>query len=371
MEKFKKILACLVLVALLFCAGCKPNDTEIPSGLPPTMKKLALVTSNIEIELDFNYAAIWEGILSCCLTNNINYSFYMPDDMSEASLTQQFEAAATDGASVIMCFGDAFAPVIKVMQDKYPNINFVAIDVSPQEIGELKSNTHAVMFRQEQGGYLVGYSAVMDGFTKFAYMGDHKSATYEAYVNGFIKGINDAAVKNNTNVEIEVAYISDFESRESAFEQVGSWYTSGTELLMLCADDNFTASCAVKAVETFAYIIGTNNDQSYLGANLDYNPFITSAQKGLREVVDTTLEIMLAGNWEDLLGGKTLYYGLQNGNYIYLPEDEVTWLFAGFSLEEYQTLKNSIATGEILIDGSQVPTVNEDLVKVNIKTQEN
>lgn len=366
MEKFKKLLACFVCIILLLTAGCKLNDPDTPTGIKDNIKKLALVTSNVEIELDYNYAAIWEGVLSCCQTNNINYSFYMPDDMSENSLTQQFEAAATDGASTILCMGDQFAPVIKTMQDKYPSINFIAIDVSPNEIGELKSNTHSVMFRQEQGGYIAGYASVMDGFTKFAYMGDHKSATYEAYANGFIKGINDAAVKNGIAVNIDVAYISDFESRDAAFSHVGSWYNNGTELLMTCTDDFFVESCALQAVSNMGYIIGTDNDKSYLGANLDYNPFITSAQKGLREVVDTTLEMMLAGQWNDLLGGKTLYYGLQNGNYIYLPDNEATWLFSGFSLEDYQALKNSIATGTILIDGSQMPTVNEDLVKINI-----
>lgn len=370
MEKFKKTLALTILLAVLFCAGCKPNDTDLPTGINHNIKKLALITSNVEIELDFNYASIWEGILSCCQTNNINYSFYMPDDMTEASLSAQFESAVLDGASVIMCLGDAFAPVIKTMQDKYPSINFVAIDVSPEEIGELKSNTHCVMFRQEQGGYLAGYAAVMDGFKNFAYMGDHKSVSYEAYANGFIKGINDAAVKNNIPVNINVAYISDFDSRESAFSYAGSWYSEGTELLMLCTDDNFVSSCAALAVNNMAYMIGTDNDKSHLGATLDYNPFITSAQKGLREAVDTTLEMMLAGGWNDLLGGKTLYYGLQNGNYIYLPDNEATWLFSGFSLEDYQTLKNSIATGTTLIDGTAVPTVNEDLVKVNIKTAE-
>ncbi|MBE7092761.1 MAG: BMP family ABC transporter substrate-binding protein [Clostridiales bacterium] len=370
MVNLKRILACIICVFLLLNTGCKKNDPDVPTGIQQNIKKLALITSDIEIELDYNYAAIWEGVLSCCQTNNINYSFYMPDDMSEQALSQQFEYAVGDGASTIMCMGDEFAPVIKVMQDKYPDVNFVAIDVPADSIGELKKNTHCVMFRQEQGGYIVGYASVKDGFTKLAYMGDHKSATYEAYVNGFIKGINDAAVQSNIPVSIEIAYISDFDSPDFAFDHVGSWFSGGTELLMICADDYFTESCAQHAVNNMGYMIGTDNDKSHLGANLDYNPFITSAQKGLREVVDTTLEMVISGQWDDSLGGKTLYYGLQNGNYIYLPDHEATWLFSGFSLEDYQTLKNSIATGSTLIDGSKMPTVNEDLVKINIKTAE-
>ncbi len=369
MSKLKRIIALVVCLILFLCAGCKPNDPNIPV-VSEHIKKLALITSDKEIELDYNYAAIWEGVLSCCQTNNINYSFYMPDDMSEASLTQQFEYAIGDGASTVICMGDEFSPVIKVMQDKYPDVDFIAIDVSEESIGELKKNTHCIMFRQEQGAYIAGYAAVKDGFTKFAYMGDHKSEAYVNYANGFIQGINDAAVQNNIAVSIEIAYISDFDTPENAFNYVGSWYDAGLELLMVCAGDYFIESCAQHAVNHMGYMIGTDNDKSHLGANLDYNPFITSAQKGLREVVDTTLDMVLAGQWENDLGGKTLYYGLQNGNYIYLPEYEATWLFSGFSLEEYQALKDKIATGAILIDGKNVPTVNQDLVKLNIKTPE-
>ena len=87
--------------------------------------------------------------------------------------------------------------------------------------------------------------------------------------------------------------------------------------------------------------------------------------KGLREAVDATLEMALAGVWEEQLGGKTLYFGLQNGNYIYMPEYEATWLFKDFTLEEYHTIKTKISQGEILIDGQKTPEVS-NLVTLKI-----
>jgi basic membrane protein A len=366
----KRFLACLLAVFLLFSTGCKKNDPDIPTGIVTPIEKLALVTANIELETDFDYAAIWEGILYCCQANSINYSFYMPDDMSDTALTAQFELAINDGASMVICMGDEFASTIKAMQDKYPAVKFVGIDVSKEAIGELKPNTHIVMFRQEQGAYLAGYGAVKDGFIKLAYLGDHKSESYSSYANGFIQGINDAAKEMNVKVEVGVAYISDFASREAAFSHVGKWYSEMTELVMFCADDHFVSSCAQHAVNNMAYMIGTDDDKAYLGANLDYNPFITSCIKGVREVVDTTLEIVLSGGWDNQLGGRTLYYGLQNGAYIYLPEYEATWLFHGFTLDEYTTLKSAIASGTVLIDGTQLPAVNTDLVTLNVYTPE-
>jgi basic membrane protein A len=365
----KKIIACLLIVLTVFSIGCKKNDPDVPAVTVTPINKLALVTADVELELDFDYAAIWEGILYCCQANNINYSFYMPVDMTEASLAEQFEFAVTDGASIILCMGDEFAPVIKTMQDKYPDVKFVGIDVSKDAIGELKPNTHIVMFRQEQGAYLAGYGAVKDGFLKLAYIGDHKSETYLSYANGFVQGINDAAKELNVQVEVNIAYISDFASREEAFNHVGRWYGENkTELVMFSADDHFIGSCAQHAVNNLGYMIGTDNDKAHLGANLDYNPFITSCIKGTREVVDTTLEIILLNGWNDQLGGRTLYYGLQNGAYIYLPEYEATWLFHGFTLEQYNVLKGAISSGTVLIDGANMPNVNTDLVTVNVYT---
>ncbi len=365
MIKFKKMIACLLCALVLFCAGCKENTSQ-PSGVVEPIEKLALVTGNIELELDFNYAAVWEGIQSYSATNNINYGYYRPSDMTEDAITEQFEYAVSDGATVIACMGDIFAPVVAVLQDKYPEVKFVVIDASLDDFGTLNGNTHTVMFRQEQGGYLAGYGAVKDGFKKLGFLGDHPSEAYSNYVYGFVQGANDAAKLTGESIEVNVAYRSDYGEDDSCLAEIDFWYKNGTEVIMTCVDDTFTQSIARIAVDNMGYMIGTNNDQSYLGANLDYNPFITSSMKGLREAVDATLEMMLAGDWEDELGGRTVYFGLQNGNYVYLPEYEATWLFDNFTLDEYGTLKNNIATGQILIDGTKIPESTLDLVTVNI-----
>ena len=362
MINFKKIIACITCAMVLLCAGCKENTSQ-PTGVVEPIEKLALVTSNIELELDFNYAAVWEGIQTYSTTININYGYYRPSEMTEEAITEQFEYAAVDGATVIMCMGDAFTPVVKNMQTKYPNVKFVVIDASAEELGTLEKNTHTIMFRQEQGGYLAGYATVKDGLKKLGFLGDHPGEAYTNYLYGFIQGANDAAKLTGESVEINVAYCSDYQDDASAMGAVDTWYKNGTEVVMCCVDDIFTQSLAQTAVSNMGYIIGTNNDQSYLGANLDYNPFITSSMKGLREAVDATLEMMLAGAWEEELGGRTLYFGLQNGNYVYLPEYEATWLFDNFTLDEYGTLKNNIATGQILIDGAEMPAA--ELVTVN------
>ncbi len=378
MTKTLKILACLLFSILLLVTGCKENSpaTNDPSANPeatlPAIAaketvKLALITTDAELELDFDYFNVWDGIVSFSETNMLNYGYYKPIEMTEEAITQQFEYAVEDGATVIMCMGEVFAPVIKNMQTKYPDTKFIIINASAESIGTLKENTHSIMFRQEEGGYLAGYGAVKDGFKKIGYMGDHPSEAFTTYAYGYIQGANDAAKELNTSVEITVGYISQYKSKDEALSAVDAWYKDGVEIVMVSADDSFVEGCAKTAVNNLGYLIGTNNDLSHLGANLDYNPFMTSSIKGLREAVDTTLDMLVSGEWDDSLGAKTAYFGLQNGNYIYMPEYEATWLFKDFTLADYNTLKTKIANGEIVIDGTKLPEINSELVTLNIK----
>lgn len=366
MNKLTKIFSIIFCCMLIF-SGCSENQPDVPANTTTPLNKLALITNETELELDFDYSAVWEGIISYSEANSLNYGYYRPNEMTEEAISQQFEYAIEDGATTIMCMGDVFAPIVATLQDRHPDVKFIVINVSDESIGTLSKNTHTIMFRQEQGGYLAGYGAVKDGFTKLGFMGDHPAEAYTNYANGFIQGANDAAKALNKSIEITIDYKTSYESDEIALNAVDAWFKEGTEIIMVCADDTFVSGCAQKAVHNLGYLIGTNNDQSHLGANLDYNPFMTSSMKGLREAVDATLEMMLSGSWDEQLGGKTLYFGLQNGNYIYMPEYEATWLFKDFTLEEYNTLKNKIAQGEILIDGTKIPEVDESLVTLKIK----
>ena len=83
----------------------------------------------------------------------------------------------------------------------------------------------------------------------------------------------------------------------------------------------------------------------------DYNPFLTSAMKGLNQGVTDALDHILNGTWSSIAGTNGLY-GLQEGDYIGLPTAESSWGFSTFTVEEYETLREKIRSGEITIDNS-------------------
>lgn len=365
MVKLKKIL-CTVLCAVMLCAtGCKRNET----GITEPISKIALITGVQELVFDHTNESVWNGIVSCGDANGIEYAYYRPESYEESELTAQFEKAVAEGAKVIIAVGDTFAPVVAQQQNAHSDVKYILIDATGESLGETAENTHCVMFRQEEAGYLAGYGAVKDGFTKLGFIGQRETETYATYCYGFVQGANNAAVEEEKQISIGVTYIDEYPDEDTAASVCDIWYNGGTEIIMISANDVFAQKCAQKAVDHFAYTIGVNNDQTYLADGLDYNPFMTSALKGLGEVVDATLEMVLAGSWKENLGGRTVYYGLSSGNYVYLPEDSALWMFKDYTPEEYENAKNSIADGTVRVYYTGMPKVDEEYVTLNITSE--
>ncbi|MBP5661790.1 MAG: BMP family ABC transporter substrate-binding protein [Clostridia bacterium] len=362
MNKFKKSCICLLCVLLLVLSACR----NAAAGIHDPIRRIALITGTQELELDFINAALWEGIGSCGDANGIEYVYYRPSDMTDEAISAQFNAAVQEGAQVVICYGDRFSHALAGAQKQYPGTRFIVIDASEESIGKLEKNTHCVMFRQEQGGYLAGYAAVKDGFARLGYLGERNIEAFANYGYGFVQGASDAAMELSAEIEINVAFADEYENEDAALSELNEWYASGTEVVMVCANDALTQKCAEKAVSHLQYIIGSQYDQAHLGSYFDYNPFMTSAMQGLREAVDATLEMLLSGSWEENLGGKTLYFGLQNGNYVYLPDYVGLWLFKDFTLADYEQIKEKIAGGTVQVGSADFPAVDDQYVTLRI-----
>lgn len=58
---------------------------------------------------------------------------------------------------------------------EYPDVHFIAVDVNGFDIdsenGTIPENVFCVTFKEEEAGYLAGYAAVKDGFTKLGFLG--------------------------------------------------------------------------------------------------------------------------------------------------------------------------------------------------------
>ncbi|MDD5923992.1 MAG: BMP family ABC transporter substrate-binding protein [Clostridia bacterium] len=370
----KKILAIMLSLGLIFgCAACgEKTDNESKTDTTSTAStsnagdtetsadfKVALVTDVGSLDDESFNQATWEGVKTFCDANGVDYTYFQPqEDSTEERETKIAEAIAA-GYNVIVMPGFLFGEALSTAQYDYPNVKFIAVDVSEGNVtdGVLESNAHCIVFSEEQAGYLAGYAAVKDGFTKLGFLGGMAVPAVIRYGYGFVQGADAAAEELGTDIGIKYTYGGQFYGDATITAKMEGWYSEGTEAVFACGGGIYTSALEA-AVNHNAHVIGVDVDQSSLGADyingdndktkLGYNPFLTSAYKGLANSVSTTLGLVKDGQW-DTVGGKFSTLGLTEGDYVGLPTKESAWNFRTFTVEEYEAKKAEIMNGTVTV----------------------
>ena len=380
----KKILAMLLAVMMVLglfagCASSQPKATQPATNAPtdaaetPTetapaeteapaaagvITKVALVTDVGTIDDESFNQACWQGVEAWCTANGIEYNYYQPTEDSTDARVLSVAQAINDGANTIVMPGFLFGTTVLTVQDEYPDVYFIAVDVAGGDLTfdyqtyyDPSANVACLTFSEEQAGYLAGYAAVKEGYTKLGFLGGMAVPAVIRYGYGFVQGADAAANELGVDIAINYTYGGQFAGSPEITAKMEGWYQSGTEVVFACGGGIWT-SADEAAQKNGGKVIGVDVDQSSLSPR-----FITSAMKGLQNVTETVLAELNAGNWATY-GGKVSNFGLLEGEYVGLPVD--TWSLANFSVEEYQALKSQIQDGTIVVDNSTeaLPTVS-------------
>ena len=329
--------------------------------------KVALTCDTGTIDDESFNQACWSAV-SSYMGDNCQY--YIPEaDASDEDRETMIRQAVNDGADVIVCVGYLYGASLAWAAEQYPDVKFIAIDVTQGDIGTdaIPANCYCITFKEEQAGYLAGYAVVKDGYTKLGFLGGMAVPAVIRYGYGFVQGADAAAAELGQNIEINYFYGGQFYGDANITSRMEGWYSNGTQVVFACGGGIYT-SAVEAALKNNGYVIGVDVDQNYIGANgvadgtYAYNPFITSAMKGLSEAVNTALADIEAGSWGDIAGSNG-NFGLEDGDYIGLPTDADSWNFESFTTDEYEEVKGKIKSGEIVVDNSSddatKPTVSE------------
>lgn len=343
-------------------AAASSDAASSEAGEAKALTQVALCCDTGTIDDESFNQACW-GAVTEYMGDNCQY--YIPNaDASDEDRETMIRQAVNDGAQAVVCVGYLYGASLAWAAEQYPEINFIAVDVTQSDIGTdaIPSNCYCITFKEEQAGYLAGYAIVKDGFTKLGFLGGMAVPAVIRFGYGYIQGADDAAEELGANVEINYFYGGQFYGDANITSRMEGWYSNGTEVVFACGGGIYT-SAVEAAVKSNGYVIGVDVDQNYIGANgvadgtYTYNPFITSAMKGLSAAVTTALGDIDAGEWDNI-GGTNGNFGLQEGDYIGLPTAEDSWNFRTFTQEEYEEIKDKIASGEVVVDNS-----SEDSVK--------
>ena len=327
--------------------------------------EIALVTDVGTIDdKSFNQGS-WEGVVKFAEERNISHQYYQPAEKSNESITSAIELAIKGGAKTVVCPGFLFEVPVYDMQTKYPEVNFIIIDGTPQDGNdnyEIGANTEAIYFAEEQAGFLAGYAAVIDGYRNLGFMGGIAVPAVIRYGYGFVQGAEYAGKELGLKpgeITMNYTYVGDFDASPDHTAKAAAWYNEGVEVIFACGGG--VGNSVMKAAETAGKkVIGVDVDQS-----VESETVITSAMKNLQNAVYKTLSTIYDGSFA---GGREVSLGAATED-VLLPMK--TSKFETFTKEQYDAIYNKVSNKEIELKnekaGQSPADLGSEIVSVNFK----
>ena len=357
MKKLLALLLCLAMVFTFAACGGSSEGGEEGGGDAAAVSfddiddnfesedgtyQIAMVTDVGQLKDGSFNQFTWNGVKMYAYENGKSYKYYQPANGSAATDDDRIKAmtdACDAGAEVIVTPGFLQATALEAVAPKYPEVQFIFIDGWDMGI----DNVLGVSYQEEQAGYLAGYAAVMEGYTKLGFSGGGGGSNPACirYGYGYAQGANAAAEAKGTDVTMRYSweYGSSFSASDDLQAMLAGWFNAGTEVIFMCGGTMFNSGAAA-AEAADAAIIGVDVDQSNQSDTV-----ITSACKGLAQSVQISL-----GNFYNS--------GLQKGALVLGAADDAvglpvdTWSLANWTVDDYNALFEQIKSGEITVDNN-------------------
>ena len=376
----KKRIAAMVLagaMALSLAPAYGVTEVKAEAG----DMKIAMVTDSGDItDQSFNQTT-YEACKAWSEENGSEFNYYKPESDSDEARNASVDQAVADGANVIVLPGYMFAATIVEQSEMYPDVKFIAPDVSAGDICEKgvgegytynpddyevtdyynADNVYCCTYQEEISGYMAGYAAVKLGF-----LGGMSVPAVTRFGYGYVQGVDEAAKELGITSDVELEYVcgGQFYGDADITAYMDTWYGSkGVEVVFACGGGIYT-SAAEAAAKVDGKVIGVDSDQSgIIGEDIT----VTSAMKGLAPTVKTALDAIKDGSWESDYAGKIDNLGLisenPEDNYVQLPMETTQW-DDNFTVDDYKDLVKKLYNGEIEVS-SDITAMPETEITVN------
>ena len=365
MKKFLALILALVMaLSLVACGGGNTTDDNQNNDTPDDSQntdavvnaddiademtsedgkyEIAFVTDVGQLkDKSFNQGT-FDGVKLYANANGLSYKYYQPANGDQATDDDRYDAmkAAAEFTDVSFVFVDGWA-----MTDA---------DGNPL------TNTLGIAFQEEQCGYLAGYAAVKEGYTKLGFTGGGGGTNPACcrYGYGFVQGASAAAAELNEKVEMNYSWLygGSFSASPELQTMVNGWYENGTEVVFACGGSMF-ASVAAAASANDGSVIGVDVDQSF-----ESDTVITSAMKGLAASVQWACAKVYDGSFASM-GGTCATLGAKD-DAVGLPT--ATWSLTKWSVDDYNAMVAAMADGSLVVDNDYTKLASTDSLTLNV-----
>ena len=389
MKKFLALILALVMaLSLVACGGgnttTEPDDTDTPddTNTPEVVTnpadeiademtsedgkyEIAFVTDVGQLkDKSFNQGT-FDGVKLYAANNGLSYKYYQPANGDQATDDDRYDAmkaAADNGAKIIVCAGFMQGNALAKAAAEFTDVSFVFVDgwAMTDADGNALTNTLGIAFQEEQCGYLAGYAAVKEGYTKLGFTGGGggNNPACCRYGYGFVQGASAAAAELGETVEMNYSWLygGSFSASPELQTMVNGWYENGTEVVFACGGSMF-ASVAAAASANDGAVVGVDVDQSS-----ESDTVITSAMKGLAASVQWACAKVYDGSFAEL-GGTCATLGAKD-NAVGLPT--ATWSLTQWTVDEYNAMLAAMADGSLVVDADYANLASTDNLTLNV-----
>ena len=399
MKKFIALVMAAAMALSLAACGGTPASTSTPASEPTSAStpasepeqtetlsaddiednmtsedgkyQVAFVTDVGQLkDKSFNQGT-YDGVKLYAAANGLSYKYYQPANGDQATDDDRYDAmkaAVEAGAEVVVCAGYLQEAALRRAAIEFPEVPFVFIDGYPltedpeNPDAAVLANVAGIAFQEEQAGYLAGYAAVKDGFTKLGFSGGG-GGTNDAccrFGYGYVQGANAAASELGITVDMNYSweYGATFQASTELQTMISGWYANGTEIVFACGGSMFQSISAAASAND-GYVIGVDVDQSG-----ESDAVVTSAMKGLSDAVQWAVAKVYDGTFTEI-GGTATSLGVKD-NAVELPTAAESWRFETFTVEEYEALYQQMLDGTLVVDNDFSKLESTEWSNVNL-----
>ena len=395
MKKFIALVMAAAMALSLAACGGAPASTSTPASEPTSAStpasepaapetvsaddiednmtsadgtyEIAFITDVGQLkDKSFNQGT-YDGVKLYAAANGLSYKYYQPANGDQATDDDRYDAmkaAVEAGAEVVVCAGYLQEAALKRAAIEFPEVPFVFIDGYPltDDEGNTLTNVAGIAFQEEQAGYLAGYAAVKDGFTKLGFSGGG-GGTNDAccrFGYGYVQGANAAASELGITVDMNYSweYGATFQASTELQTMISGWYANGTEIVFACGGSMFQSISAAASAND-GYVIGVDVDQSG-----ESDAVVTSAMKGLSDAVQWAVAKVYDSTFTEI-GGTATSLGVKD-NAVELPTAAESWRFETFTVEEYEALYQQMLDGTLVVDNDFSKLESTEWSNVNL-----
>jgi len=294
------------------------DDGYYDDGYESSDLSVALITDGSGIfDSTFNQIT-YEGLEMAESMLGIYVDYYMPVSMDTETLIETYEAAIMSGFDTIVALGYTHGKAIGIAQNLYPDVHFILLDAQPLNsdlIVEIANNTVAVLFNEEEAGFLAGIASALESTTgQLGFIGGMAVEPTQNYGWGYAAGVAYANYMYNTDAHVtNYVYQGNVDDEQLGYDLAMEMYTSGVDILFSTAagDGPLNASKAFTEADNMVYFVGSETDQYDQGFTKDnLSVVLTSAVKYYDNAVYTILESLVYGDFQ---GGQALSLSAENG----------------------------------------------------------